>query len=170
LLKISGRFKEWKGGRQMKPDRILVVDDEESIRDVLYQGLTDFGYQVTLAKGGEEALSLFERGRFDIVITDLKMPQIDGLDLIRIARKKDPQTAFFVITGYPSVQSAAESLYQGVHEYIIKPWHMGDLRLRISRVREKRQLQRSVRHMRKIIWALVISIPIWIALGGYFAR
>jgi DNA-binding NtrC family response regulator len=170
LLKISGRFKEWKGGGQMELDRILVVDDEESVRDVLYQGLTKFGYQVALAKSGEEALRLFEPGRFDIVITDHKMPQIDGLDLIRIARDKDPKTAFFVITGYPTVQSAAETLYQGVYDYIIKPLHLGDLRLRISRVREKKQLEKSIRHMRKIIWALVISIPIWITLGGYFAR
>jgi YesN/AraC family two-component response regulator len=154
----------------MELDRILIVDDEEAIRDVLYQGLTKFGYQVELAKSGEEALRLFAPGRFDIVITDLKMPQIDGLDLIRIARTKDPKTAFFVITGYPTEQSAAETLYQGVHDYILKPFNLGDIRLRISRVREKKQWEKSLRHMKKIIWALVISIPLWIALGGYFAR
>jgi YesN/AraC family two-component response regulator len=98
------------------------------------------------------------------------MPQIDGLDLIRIARTKDPKTAFFVITGYPTEQSAAETLYQGVHDYILKPFNLGDIRLRISRVREKKQWEKSLRHMKKIIWGLVISIPLWIALGGYFAR
>ena len=151
-------------------NRILVVDDEESVRDVLYQGLTKFGYQVALAKSGEEALRIFEPGFFDILITDLKMPKIDGLDLIRIARKKDPGVAFFIITGFPTLQSAAETLYQGVHDYIIKPFHLGDLRLRIYRVMEKKELERSVRQMRKLILALVISIPFWIAIGNYFVK
>jgi len=154
----------------MRLKRILVVDDEESIRDVLYQGLTEFGYQVDLAKSAEEALRLLKPGCFEIVITDLKMPKIDGLDLIRIARNKDPRAAFFVITGYPTVQSAAETLNQGVYDYIIKPLNLGDIRLRMHRVVEKKQLERSVRQMTRIIWTLVVSIPIWIALGGYFAK
>jgi len=154
----------------MELNRILVVDDEANVRDVLYQGLTKFGYKVALADSGEEALRIFEPGSFDILITDLKMPKIDGLDLIRIARKKDPGVAFFVITGYPTLQSAAETLYQGVHDYITKPFNLGDLRLRIYRVMEKKELKRSIRHMRKIILALVISIPFWIAIGGYFVK
>ena len=154
----------------MELNRILVVDDEANVRDVLYQGLTKFGYQVAVANGGEEALRIFEPGLFDIVITDLKMPKIDGLDLIRIVQKRDPGVAFFIVTGYPNMQSAAESLYQGVHDYIIKPFHLADIRLRIYRVMEKKQLERSVRQMRKILLALVISIPFWIAIGNYFAK
>jgi DNA-binding NtrC family response regulator len=170
MAKTSGLFTRRKGGFPMELNRILVVDDEANVRDVSYQGLTKFGYQVALVNSGEEALRIFEPGFFDIVITDLKMPKIDGLDLIRIARKKDPGVAFFVITGYPTLQSAAETLYQGVHDYIIKPFNLGDLRLRIYRVMEKKELKRSVRHMRKIILALVISIPFWIAIGGYFVK
>jgi DNA-binding NtrC family response regulator len=170
MTKTSGLFNWRKGGFQMELNRILVVDDEANVRDVLYQGLTKFGYKVALANSGEEALRIFEPGFFDIVITDLKMPKMDGLDLIRIARKKDPGVAFFVITGYPTLQSAAETLYQGVHDYIIKPLNFGDIRLRISRVMDKKQLQRSVRLVRKIIWGLVISIPFWIAIGGYFVK
>ena len=154
----------------MELDRILVVDDEESVRDVLHQGLTKFGYRVALAKSGEEALGIFEPGLFDIVITDLKMPKMDGLDLIRMIRQKDSEAACFVITGYPTLQSAMETLSQGVHDYMVKPFNLADIRLRIYRVLEKKQLQRSVRLMRKIIWALVISIPIWIAVGGYVAK
>jgi DNA-binding NtrC family response regulator len=154
----------------MELDRILVVDDEESVGDVLHQGLTKFGYRVALAKSAEEALGIFESGSFDIVITDLKMPKMDGLDLIRMIRQKNPEVAFLVITGYPSLQSTMEALAQGVHDYIIKPFNLGDVRLRIYRVLEKKQLQRSVRQMRKIIWGLVLSIPIWIALGAYFVK
>lgn len=154
----------------MELDRILVVDDEEPVRDVLYQGLTKFGYRVALAKSGEEALGTFTSGSFDIVITDLKMPKMDGLDLIRMIRQKNPEVAFFVITGYPSLQSAAETLSQGVHDYIIKPFLLSDIHLRIYRVREKKQLERSIRQMRKIIWGLGISIPVWIAIGNYLAK
>jgi len=154
----------------MELDRILVVDDEEPIRNVLYEGLTKFGYRVVLAEGAEEALRIFKPGSFDIVITDLKMPKMDGLDLIRITRKKDPEVAFFVITGYPSLDSAIETLSQGVHDYIIKPFHLGDIRIRIYRVLEKKHLERSIRVMKKIIWALAISIPIWIIIGFYFAK
>ena len=170
MRKTSGLFSEWKGGFQMELDRILVVDDEESVRDVLHQGLTKFGYRVALAKSGEEALRTFKPGLFDIVITDLKMPKMDGLDLIRMIRQKDPEAACFLITAYPTLQSAAETLSQGVHDYIIKPFLLGDIHLRIYRVMEKKQLQRSVRQMRKIIWGLAISIPIWIAMGAYFAK
>ena len=168
--KTSGLFSGREGGFQMELDRILVVDDEESVRDVLHQGLTKFGYRVDLAKGAEEALHIFEPGLFDIVITDLKMPQMDGLDLIRMIRQKDSEAACFVITGYPTLPSAMETLSQGVHDYMVKPFNLGDIHLRINRVLEKKQLQRSVRLMRKIIWATVISIPIWIALGVYLAK
>jgi len=154
----------------MKLDRILVADDEEPIRNVLYEGLSKFGYRVALAESAEEALRIFKPGSFDIVITDLKMPKMDGLDLIRIVRKKDAEVSFFVITGYPTLESGIQTLSQGVHDYIIKPFHLGDIRIRISRVLEKKQLERSIRVMKKIIWALAISIPIWISLGTYFAR
>ena len=154
----------------MELDRILVVDDEEDIREVLSQGLSKFGYRVAIAESAEAALGIFKPGFFDVVITDLKMPKMDGLDLIRIIRKKDPGVAFFVITGYPSLESAVETLSQGVYDYIIKPFHLGEIRIRIHRVLDKKQLERSVRLMRKIIWALIISIPIWIIMGSYFAK
>jgi two-component system response regulator AtoC len=154
----------------MDLDRIMVVDDEESVRDVLHQGLTKFGYQVALAKSGEEALRKFKPGLFDIVITDLKMPNMDGLDLIRMIRQRDPEVSCFLITAYPTLQTAAETLSQGVHDYIIKPFLLGDIHLRIFRVVEKKRLERSVRQMRRIIWGLAISIPIWIAMGGYLAK
>jgi two-component system response regulator PilR (NtrC family) len=154
----------------MELDRILVVDDEETIREVLSQGLSRFGYRVAVAESAEAALGIFKPGFFDVVITDIKMPKMDGLDLIRIIRKKDPGVTFFVITGYPSLDSAIQTLSQGVYDYIIKPFHLGDIRIRIHRVLDKKQLEGSVRLMRKIIWALVISIPIWIIIGNYFGK
>ena len=93
--------------------RILVADDEETLRYVLYQALSKFGYRVTLAASGEEALGIFNPGSYDIVIPDLEMPKMQGLKLMQIIREKDPDVAFLVITGYPSLESAIESSIKG---------------------------------------------------------
>lgn len=109
--------------------RILIVDDEESIAFFLAEGLTDLGvgYQVEKAHSGEEALELLSRQNFDLAITDLRMPGINGLELIEKARHRAPHTRFILITAYGSERAEAEAYRLGACRYMTKPFTMEKL-------------------------------------------
>ncbi len=102
--------------------RILVVDDEMSIRDLLRYVLEKEGYTVDLAVSGIDALEKFRRDPCQLVITDLKMPGMDGLELIRNIKKISTDTQFMVITGYASKETAVDALDLGAHAYLVKPF------------------------------------------------
>jgi len=114
--------------------KILVVDDEKAIRDSLNMILTDEGYTVISAADGEEALDLINKDDFDIVITDIKMPNIDGMELLSKGTKNSPSTFFIIMTAYASVNTAIEALRYGAYDYIIKPVEFDDLLLRVKRL------------------------------------
>lgn len=121
--------------------RILVAEDEPSIRDGLAELLVDEGYVVTPASDGHEAmLAIDKNSNYDVVITDLRMPGADGLQVLRRAREVSPQTVVLLITAYASVETAIEALRQGAHDYILKPLIIEDVLSKIRRVFEYRQL------------------------------
>ena len=99
---------------------ILLVDDEASIRLTLGALLERAGYQVTSAEGGEQAVQLLERQGFDLLLTDLKMPGIDGLQLVAAARLRQPDLAVIVLTGHGSLETAIEGLHQQIFDYLLK--------------------------------------------------
>jgi DNA-binding response OmpR family regulator len=100
--------------------RILLVDDEASIRLTLGALLQRTGYEVTSADGGEQAMQLLERQSFDLLLTDLKMPGIDGMQVVAAARERQPDVAVIVLTGHGSVETAVEGLHQKVFDYLLK--------------------------------------------------
>ncbi len=114
--------------------KILVVDDEKAIRDSLNMILSDEGYAVSSAADGEEALNLINKDDFDIVITDIKMPNIDGMELLSKGAKNSPSTFFIIMTAYASVNTAVEALRYGAYDYIIKPVEFDDLIMRVKRL------------------------------------
>ncbi|WKZ68909.1 MAG: sigma-54 dependent transcriptional regulator [Melioribacteraceae bacterium] len=120
--------------------RILVVDDERSIRDSLNMILTDEGYEVKSAADGEEALKFISEENFDIIISDIKMPNIDGIELLNKASKISPSTFFVIMTAYASVNTAVEALRHGAFDYLIKPVEFDDLLIRIKRLLDYRKL------------------------------
>ncbi|RJP60157.1 MAG: sigma-54-dependent Fis family transcriptional regulator [Ignavibacteriales bacterium] len=120
--------------------RILVVDDERSIRDSLNMILTDEGYEVKSAADGEEALKFIAEENFDIIISDIKMPNIDGIELLNKASKISPSTFFVIMTAYASVNTAVEALRHGAFDYLIKPVEFDDLLIRIKRLLDYRKL------------------------------
>lgn len=148
--------------------RILVVDDDEYIRHVLKEFFESLGYEVLTAEGGKDALRKFEPGRFDIVISDLAMPDIDGLELLREIKIRDEKVLFFMITGYPTLESAVEAMKQGAYDYITKPFNMEDMRIKVERALHVNQLERSLKKASGVTWALIISVPIWLILGVIF--
>ena len=111
--------------------RVMVVDDEENIRDVLSSYLNSLGYDVVAAHDGEDALSKFKRGGFDLIVSDLLMPSVDGLELLKKIREQDKEVIFLMITGYPSIETAVEAIKKGAYDYITKPFHMEDVKIRI---------------------------------------
>jgi len=149
---------------------ILVVDDEESIRELLSEYLNNCGYEVTCAAGGQEALKYYKAHHFDVVVSDLIMSPIDGMELLGEIKKIDPDVLFIMITGYPSIETALEAVQRGAKDYITKPFNIDDIRLKIERVVLERSLRGKLKNVQGLVWALVISIPIWLVLGIVLAK
>ncbi len=105
----------------MMKEKILVVDDEEVLRNLAKEVLSEEGYQVTLASSGEQALELLKRASFDLVIADLKMPGMDGMELLKKIKEKDKDIEVILLTSYLSPTTALSSLEAGAFWYLTKP-------------------------------------------------
>lgn len=153
-----------------KLGRVMVVDDEENIREVLSNYLEGMGYDVVTATDGQDALNKFRKDEFDLIVSDLLMPSIDGLELLKRIREIDKEVIFLMITGYPSIETAVEAIKKGAYDYITKPFHMEDVKLRIERAFEKKSLRERLHAVQGFAWALLFSIPIWLILGIILAK
>ncbi|MEA3285986.1 MAG: response regulator [Candidatus Marinimicrobia bacterium] len=121
---------------------ILIVDDEEMIVTILINFLSEKGYAVTGINDPEEALELLKRSSFDIVFTDLMMPQINGMELVKEIRQQENDTQIIIFTGYASVDSAIDAVQQGVYDYIKKPFRLEDIDKILTHAIEKLTLKR----------------------------
>ena len=135
----------------MKPKQILLVDDEENLRRVTQLELEDLGFAVSTVAGGQEALDRLARSPFQLVITDLKMPGISGMDLLRRIRSEYPDTAVIMITAFGSIEGAVEAMKAGAVDYITKPIDIDELVLLINRVLDHQRLVEEVRVLRSNI-------------------
>ena len=123
-------------------DRILIVDDERGMRDLLSIMLRNDGYRVDQAASSARARELLSRGSYDLVISDIAMPDGSGVDLLRIAKETQPDTIVILITAYASTESAIEALKLGAYDYIIKPFDVEEMRIVLKNALERRQLER----------------------------
>jgi len=114
--------------------KILVVDDEEGARELFNTILTDEGYDVALAQSGEDALALFKNQPFNLVITDIKMPVMDGLQLLQEIRKIGSKTDVIMVTAYGEVESYLKAMSLGAAEYINKPIRIKELKRIVYKV------------------------------------
>jgi signal transduction histidine kinase len=119
---------------------ILVVDDDESIRDSCTQILTKDGYQAETAKDGSSGLKQIKEKKPDLVLIDLKMPGINGIEVLEKTREIDPNIIAVVITGYATIESAVEAMKIGAYDFLPKPFTPDELRIIIKRGLEKRKL------------------------------
>ncbi|MBX9604541.1 MAG: sigma-54 dependent transcriptional regulator, partial [Bryobacteraceae bacterium] len=131
--------------------RILVVDDEENLRRVTQLKLHQAGYEAMTASDGAQALDLLTRNPQDLVITDLKMPGMSGMELLRKIREEYPEVIVIVVTAFGTVESAVEAMKLGAYDYIIKPVNSDALKLVVSRALEHHRLQEEVRSLRSAI-------------------
>ena len=108
----------------MGAETILVVDDDEDILDLIERHLSNRGYEVLTAYDGEQAISLLDKLMFDLVITDLKMPKFDGMEVLKKAKEKDPNIEVVILTGHGTMDSVVEALRDGgAFDYLQKPLH-----------------------------------------------
>ncbi|MHB8880621.1 MAG: sigma-54-dependent transcriptional regulator [Thermodesulfovibrionales bacterium] len=125
--------------------KILIAEDEAiTLKHIVY-GLQKEGHTVTGVGDGAEAAALIGEGGFDIVITDIKMPGLDGLSLLALIKERAPGTDVVMITGFGSIESAVEAMKKGAAEYITKPFNLDELILKISRLEEKKRLEKENR-------------------------
>ena len=119
--------------------KILVVDDEEGARELFNTILTDEGYEVTLANDGRDALSCMQGNSFDLVVTDIKMPGMDGLQLLQELRKAGSQADVIMVTAYGEVESYLKAMSLGAAEYINKPIRIKELKRIVNKVLTERK-------------------------------
>ncbi len=148
-----------------KDARILVVDDDHDLADSLAEYLIKLGYQASPAYGGKEGLDKFQQGDFQLVITDLMMPEMNGMELLEAVKALDSQVMVMVITGYGTIESAVEAIKGGAYDFVPKPFKMDELEVVIGRALERHTLFRRLGVFRGLTLALIISVPLWLILG-----
>lgn len=145
--------------------KILVVDDDKELADGLVESLSDLGYSAAAAYSGREGLNRFENGAFQLVFTDLKIPDMDGMALLEAVKALDSRAVVIVITGYGTIELAVKAIKNGAYDFIPKPIKMEELELIINRALERRDLSKQVGVFRGLTMALIISVPVWLILG-----
>jgi len=154
--------------------KIMVVDDDYSSRLFLQKTLEKENYQITLCNDGIEALEILDRQSFDLVITDLKMESIGGMELLEKIKSMDPEIAVIILTGYASIQTAIDALRLGASDYLIKPINIEELRIRVKKALERKELERKLKEAeRRITYNATITTanheinqPLTVILSG----
>jgi DNA-binding NtrC family response regulator len=114
--------------------KILVVDDEDALRTVVSVGLTSKGYNVSTASDGDEAISELQKETFDLVLLDVKMPRMNGFEVLKFIKEKHPTTKVVMATGLGDLKDAIESKKLGAEDFVGKPYDFVDLLTTIKRV------------------------------------
>jgi len=135
----------------MLKEKILVVDDEKSMREFLEIMLRKEDYKVSLAPNGEEVLRLIERDIFDLVLLDIRMPKMDGIAVLKKIKALSPETVVIMITAYASAETAIKAMKEGAYDYITKPFKIEEIKLIIKNALEKKNLQKENTLLKQVI-------------------
>jgi two-component system, NtrC family, response regulator PilR len=130
-------------------ERILIVEDEDLMRELLTKILANEQYRIFQASSGEEALRLLQDQTFDLVLTDLRLKGMNGLQLLSEVRAFDPEIVVIVMTAYASVETAVEAMRKGAYDYITKPFINEEIRVMLRRALNQRHLSRENRHLKR---------------------
>ena len=134
-----------------KDKKILIVDDEESLRRIIEYNLSEEGYEVIACDNGQNALEIFKREEIDLVISDLQMPKMDGIELIKQIRALSPNALVIVITAFGTVDTAVESMKLGAFEYITKPFNREELKIIVKKALEVSDLMVENRYLKEMV-------------------
>jgi DNA-binding NtrC family response regulator len=136
---------------QSTPIRVLVVDDEESQRFFLTRGLRKAGYAVGEAADGQAAIDQLAKTPFDVVLTDMVMPEVSGLDVLRAVHEMDREAVVILMTAYGTVENAIDALRLGAFDYLTKPLELKELLVTVERGLERRAVERENRKLRFLV-------------------
>lgn len=139
------------GGRVIGKPKILIVDDEPLMRIAIIDALLAEGYEVKGVGSGKEGKSLILNNGYDVLITDLRLPEIDGLEILKTVMEHSPKTKVIMITAYGSVNTAVEAIKQGAYDYLTKPFSMEELLIIVRRLLEFRELEFENRQLKEKI-------------------
>ncbi len=117
---------------ERKKIRLLLVDDEQGYLHVLKKRLSRRGVNVTVAYSGAEGIQILRKGDFDAAVVDLKMEDMDGIEVLKVFKKMDPEMAVLILTGHGSEQAAREGLSEGAYDYLTKPCELSELLAKIK--------------------------------------
>lgn len=131
--------------------RILITDDEEIICESIAEFLESEGFEAVTASNGEEALEIIQKSDIDLLVSDVRMPGMDGVELMQAVGKVSPETLIILMTAFASVETAVQALRSGAADYMLKPLDFDELLLRIKAILERRDLIRENRYMREVI-------------------
>ncbi len=129
----------------MEGGRILIIDDDDQVLKIFERVLADHGHQIKAVKDGREALQLIQRNEYDLILTDLVMKGVDGLEIIEATKKHSPQTVVILITGYGSCDVAIKAMRKGAIDILIKPCSEDELILRIEKALERQRIGKKAR-------------------------
>ncbi|MEE9260669.1 MAG: response regulator, partial [Candidatus Scalindua sediminis] len=122
---------------------ILIIDDEKDQAEAIAESLRNIGYKCTTVMNGSEGLNIIRKDRIDVVITDLIMHEIDGMEILKETKEKSPESEVILITGYGTVENAVTAMQKGASTYLLKPINIKQLRAVVDKVVEKQNLVRS---------------------------
>ena len=121
--------------------KILVVDDELSMRELLEYMLSGEGYDVTCAESGREAISILEKNHFDLLLCDIRLGDITGLDVLRASKKHNPDNVVILISAYTTTETAVEAMNEGAYDYVPKPFDKDELLATVAKALELRSIE-----------------------------
>lgn len=166
----------------MQTKSILVVDDEDTIRRSLAVELRDVGYEVTTAASGEKAVLALRQGYFDLVISDMVMEGLDGIQVLKEAKHIDPEIAVILLTGFGDMNTAIDALRLQADDYLLKPCEIDELLFRVSGALEKADLRKKIKMYEDILPVCAVCKKIrddsdkrrgeraWVPLDVYLSR
>jgi DNA-binding NtrC family response regulator len=149
----------------MKKQNVLIVDDDPDVLDMLERLLQKLDYQTFVAPNGERALEIVDKSKVNVVVSDLVMPEMDGIEFLKRVKSRKGDIPFIMITGHPTIETAVEAIKKGAYDYLTKPFQVEEVQIKIDRALEKSGLSRRIKWANGIIWSLIISIPLWFILG-----
>lgn len=130
---------------------LLIVDDDKSILYFLSEALKRENYELSLANGGKEAVKLLGEREFDLIVSDLQMPEVSGLEVLKTTKELYPNTEVLILTAYGSIKSAVKAMKLGAFEYLSKPVDVEELRLKVAQALEHRRMRMKIERQQKEI-------------------
>jgi DNA-binding NtrC family response regulator len=151
-------------------ENILIVDDQDDILHMMSEIISRWGYTPIVAHDGDDAIAKIVDLPVEVMITDLRMPNTDGMQLLEKVKEIHPDTVVIMFTGYPAVNTAVDAFKHGVFDYITKPVDFSELKKKIEEGLRTKNAVSVQKTLHGLNWAMLISIPFWLALGIYFAN